>query len=143
MVEYSSDGERVYRLWDRYARAADVEGLLSLYAPDAILESPVVAAIFDTDSGVAQGHAELRRFFEEGARRRPNQLVRWHREPNRYFYDGYRLVWEYPRTAPGGNQIEIVEIMDLSEGLIRHHRIYWGWFGVQQLIGSALRKHAP
>lgn len=140
MSEYESDGERIYQLWDRYAREVDVEGLLSLYTADATLETPVITAIFDTDTGVVRGHSELRNFFEEGGRRRPNQLVRWHREPGKFFFDGQRLAWEYPREAPDGNQIEIVEVMELSNGLIQHHRIYWGWFGIQQLIRSALSK---
>jgi hypothetical protein len=142
MSEFSSDGERIYHLWDKYAREVDVEGLLSLYAPDATLETPVINAIFDSDDGVLQGHSELMRFFEEGGRRRPNALVRWYREPGKFFYDGQRLTWEYPRKAPDGEQIELIEVMDLSEGLIQHHRIYWGWFGIQQLIRSALSKQA-
>ena len=140
MTEYKSDGERIYYLWDQYARERNADGLVSLYAPDAILETPVIAAIFDTESGMLQGHAKLRHFFEEGARRRPNELVRWYREPGRFFDDGRRLIWEYPRAAPDGSQIEITEVMDLSDGLIQHHRIYWGWFGIQQLIRSALSK---
>lgn len=137
MSEYASDGERIYHLWDQYARERDVDGLVSLYAPEAILESPVVCAIFDAESGVLQGHPELRQFFEEGGRRRPNEWVRWYRQPDRFLYDGQRLMWEYPRQAPDGNQIEIMEIMDLANGLIQHHRIYWGWFGIQQLAPSS------
>lgn len=142
MSEFKSDGERIYTLWDKYAREVDTEGLLSLYAPDATLETPVIPAILDTDSGVLKGHAALRHFFDEGARRRPNELVRWHREPDRFSFDGHRLIWEYPREAPDGSQIELVEVMDLKDGLIQHHRIYWGWFGLQGLIQSALRKQA-
>ena len=141
-MQYESDGERIYRLWDRYAREVDVDGLLSLYTPDATLETPVITAIFGTREGVARGHPELRRFFEEGGRRRPNALVRWYREPGRFHHDGRSLVWEYPREAPDGNQIEIAEFMDLSDGRIRHHRIYWGWFGIQELIRSALAKRS-
>jgi len=140
MEEYKSDGERIYHLWDKYAREVDVDGLLSLYTPNAILETPVITAIFDTDKGFVQGQNALREFFMEGGRRRPNALVRWHRKPHQFLYDGRRLVWEYPREAPGGNQIELVEFMDLSDGLIEHHRIYWGWFGIRQLIKSALSK---
>lgn len=141
MSEFKSDGERIYNLWDKYARDVDVNGLLSLYASDATLETPVIPAILNTDTGMLNGHAELRHFFEEGGKRRPNELVRWHREPNRFFFDGQRLMWEYPREAPDGNQIELVEVMDLSNGLIQHHRIYWGWFGTQRLIQSALSKN--
>lgn len=136
--KYQSDGERIYHLWDKYAREVDVEGLLSLYTEDATLETPVINAIFNVDNGTVQGQSELRHFFEEGGQRRPNELVRWFRRPDDFLFDGKRLIWEYPREAPDGNQIEIVEIMDLSNGLIQHHRIYWGWFGIQQLIHSAL-----
>ena len=138
MSEFKSDGERIYKLWDKYARDVDVNGLLSLYTSDATLETPVIPAILNTETGVLKGHSELRHFFEEGGRRRPNELVRWHREPERFFFDGRRLMWEYPRKAPDGSQIELVEVMDLSNGLIQYHRIYWGWFGIQRLIQSAL-----
>ena len=37
MDEFKSNGERIYVLWDKYARERDVDGLLSLYAPDAVL----------------------------------------------------------------------------------------------------------
>ena len=83
MDKFKSDGERIYDLWDQYARHGDVEGLLSLYEVDATLETPLINAIFDTDNGVVRGEAELRHFFTEGGRRRPNRLVRWHRIPNR------------------------------------------------------------
>lgn len=85
MSKYRSDGERIYYLWDKYAREVNVDGLISLYAPDSILETPVIAAIFDTESGMLRGHSKLRHFFEEGGRRRPNQLVRWYREPGEFF----------------------------------------------------------
>jgi hypothetical protein len=32
--------------------------------------------------------------------------------------------------------------MDLAGGMIRHHRIYWGWIGVGQLVRSALSRQA-
>lgn len=137
-MDFRDDGERIYVLWDRYAREREVDGLLSLYAEDAVLETPLIPAILDVERGALQGHAALRHFFAEGGRRRPNELVRWHRQKDRYFFDGSRLSWEYPRAAPDGDQVDLVEVMDLAGGLIRHHRIYWGWFGVGQLLRSAL-----
>lgn len=141
-MDFRDDGERIYILWDRFARERNVEGLLSLYAEDAMLETPLIPAVLDTDSGVLVGHAQLRHFFDEGGRRRPNALVRWHREHRRYFHDGSRLIWEYPRIAPDGDQVELVEVMDVSNGLIRHHRVYWGWFGVGMLVRNAVSKQA-
>ena len=131
---------RVYELWDRYARTGDVERLLALYAEDAVFESPLIPIILERERGDLRGHAELRRFLEEGVRRRPNELVRWYRT-GKYFCDGTSLCWEYPRAMPDGEQVDIFEMIDLdTTGRIRHHRIYWGWFGTQMLIGSALRK---
>jgi hypothetical protein len=131
---------RVYELWDQYARTGDVERLLELYAEDAVLESPLIPIILECERGDLHGHAELRHFFEEGVRRRPNELVRWYRT-GKYFCDGETLTWEYPRAMPEGEQVDLVEAIDLDPaGRISHHRIYWGWLGTQMLIRSAIRK---
>jgi hypothetical protein len=89
---------------------------------------------------VLRSHQEIRPFFEEGARRRPNALVRWHRT-GKWLTDGERLlIWEYPRQAPDGDQVNLVEVMEIADGLIHHHRIYWGWFGTALLTSSAVGK---
>ncbi len=126
---------RIYEEWHKRARSGDVAGLLELYASDAILESPLVPAIMGSDEGMCRGHAELQRFFEEGARRRPNDLVRWYRT-GAYLCDGRTLFWEYPRHMPDGEQVDIAEVMDIQNGKIQRHRIYWGWFGVRMLQRS-------
>ena len=75
-----SDIERVFREWHNCAESRDVEGLLALYAADAIFESPLVRAILDDkQDGVLRGRGEISRFLNEGTRRRPNDLVRWYR----------------------------------------------------------------
>lgn len=122
--------------WDRRARAGDVDGLVELYAEDATLESPLVPRILDHHQGIVRGTDQLRRFFTEGTRRRPNPVVRWHRD-NTFLYDGTTLVWEYPRATPDGDQVDIAEIMQLADGRITAHRIYWGWFGTEMLIANA------
>jgi hypothetical protein len=51
-----------------------------------------------------------------------------------YLTDGKRLIWEYPRDAGNGEQMDFVEAMELNgEGLIQRHCVYWGWFGVRVL----------
>lgn len=122
----------VHDEWDRRTRAHDIDGLLDLYLPDAVLESPLVPRIMDTADGVLAGHRQLREFFERGTRGRPNELVRFHRS-GRFLFDDDRLVWEYPRQTPEGDQVDITEVMDLAGPRIRHHRIYWGWFGTPLL----------
>ncbi len=132
--------ERIHRELDNHARSLNTEGLLALYARDAVLETPLVPAILEGHTGILRGHGEIRPFFEEGARRRPNELVRWYRTGN-WLSDGKRvLIWEYPRQAPDGDQIELLEVMEIEHDLIQHHRIYWGWFGVNQLTQNAVRK---
>jgi hypothetical protein len=43
------------------------------------------------------------------------------------------LTWEYPRETPDGDQADLVEVMDIEHGLIRHHGVYWGWVGFKTL----------
>jgi len=62
---------------------------------------------------VLHGHAELRRFFAEGTRRRPNELVRWYRT-GACLCDGRTLFWEYPRDMPDGEQVDIAEVMEIA-----------------------------
>lgn len=134
---------QIFELWHERARSRDVDGLLALYAPNATFESPLVPAILDdVDSGVLRGHEDIRRFLAEGTRRRPNDLVRWYRT-GEYLCDGRMLFWEYPRELPGGEQIDIAEVMVIEGGLIERHRIYWGWLGIRELVRSAVSKVAP
>lgn len=44
---FLSDCERIHREWQVRAKALDTEGLLALYAADAVLESPLVTAILN------------------------------------------------------------------------------------------------
>jgi steroid Delta-isomerase len=138
---FLSDCAHIHQEWHERAKSRDTEGLLALYARQAVLETPLVQAIFDDrESGVLHGHQEIRPFLEEGARRRPNALVRWHRT-GKWLTDGERvLIWEYPRQAPDGDQVDLVEVMEIADGLIQHHRIYWGWFGSALLRSSAASK---
>ena len=128
--DFRADCARVFSEWHERARARDTQGLLALYSEDAVLESPLVPAILnDKQDGVLRGHDELRRFFDEGGRRRPNELVRWYRT-GEWLTDGCcLLVWEYPRQAPDGDQVDLVEFMEIVGGLIAYHRVYWGWKG--------------
>ena len=128
-----NDMERIHHQWHEYAKGRDTAALIGLYAEDAVFESPLVPVIMGTDCGVLRGRPQILAFLEEGTRRRPNELVRWYRT-GQYLVAGDTLVWEYPR------QVDILELMQVRDGLISHHRIYWGWFGTQMLIASAMSK---
>lgn len=95
--------------------------------------------VLGQQSGLLRGKSELTRFFEEGRRRRLDELVRWHRKGG-YLFSGRILFWEYQRAAPNKDQVDIAEVMELAGGHIVAHRIYWGWFGTEMLIGNAVDK---
>ena len=122
--------ERIYREWDARNRASDVEGIVALYAEHAVFESPLVRPLMQADRGMLHGRDELRAFFARLAAR-PLASRRYHRKG--YLTDGRVLFWEYPRETPEGEQTDLVEVMEIADGLIRRHRVYWGWVGVRNL----------
>jgi ketosteroid isomerase-like protein len=131
VASFASPLEHVYYAWDEALSRNDVNGLLALYAPDAILESPLVPHLMGWERP-ARGQAELRALFEKLAVRKPKarQFYR-----TGYLTDGNKLIWEYPQDTPKGQQMDFVEVMELNkDGLIAKHRVYWGWvgFGVLQ-----------
>ena len=130
--------QEIYEKWHKYAKERETKALIELYAEDAVFESPLVPILMNKDSGILRGKTEILAFLNEGTKRRPNELVRWYRT-GKYFITGDVLVWEYPRQTPDGEQVDILELMEIRDGLIVNHRIYWGWFGTQMLIKSALK----
>jgi ketosteroid isomerase-like protein len=129
-TETRNEIEALTHRWGQALEAHDLDGLLACYAPDATLESPVVAHLMG-GRGVVHGHAELRPFLAKVVARTPD-VRRYHREG--FFTDGRRVTWEYPRDTPDGEQMDFVEVMDIEDGLIRAHRVYWGWRGVDVLL---------
>jgi len=122
--------KHIYHEWDDALSKLDVERLLAFYAPDATLESPLVRHLLKTDRGVLRGRDQLRKLFDELARTQP-ETRKFYRKG--YFTDGKMLIWEYPRKSPEGDQQDFVEVMEIEDGLIKSHRVYWGWFGVRVL----------
>jgi hypothetical protein len=129
--------ERVYKAWDAALSSKDVDAAIRLYAEDIVLESPLVRHLMGGEAGIVRGRVALRAFVERVFARQPRLRQRY-REG--FFTDGRRLMWEYPRITDGGEQIDLVEVMDIADGLITRHRVYWGWFGVRLLEEN--RHHA-
>lgn len=129
--------ERVYRLWDEALGAKDVERAVALYAPDVELESPLVRHLLKSASGVVAGREALRDFIRVVFARTPPARKR-HRAG--FFTDGTTLMWEYPRAAPAGEQMDFAEVMEIADGLIRRHRVYWGWYGVKTIEEDRYRR---
>src|SRR6201986_2651124 len=122
--------ERIYHEWDAALGAKDVEAAVALYARDCRLESPLVRHLLKSEDGVVAGREKLQDFLKMVFDRTPSVRERY-REG--FFTDGRKLMWEYPREKPDGEQMEFAEVMELADGLISRHRVYWGWFGVKVL----------
>lgn len=128
--------EDIFKKWHYYAKERDTSGLLSLYAENAVFESPLVPTILEGHtSGVLTGKEQIGQFLIEGTKRRPNELVKWYRT-GEYLTNGTTLVWEYPRKTPDGEQLDILELMVVDQGLIVRHCIYWGWKGCKHISHS-------
>jgi hypothetical protein len=122
--------EHIYHRWDEALGARDVEAAAALYAPDTVLESPLVRHLLGTERGVVLGREHLRDFLRVVFERTPPSRRRYR---SGFFTDGRKLIWEYPRATPGEDQMDFVESMEIENGLIRRHCVYWGWFGVKVL----------
>ena len=132
----------VYEQWHETIKVRDIDGLMALYAEDAVFETPFILAILkDKTEGILKGRGAIRAFFEAGFRNPESGLGRWYRTGT-FFANGRQLVWEYPRETPQGDQVDLVEVMDMANGLIAHHRVYWGWVGFKALAG-VMNKSVP
>ena len=127
--------EQMYYEWDKALSTNDPDALLALYAPDAVLESPLISYLMGSNEGICRGHDQLRPLFEKVAERKP-KIRQYFRTG--YMTDGKKIIWEYPREAPDNDQMDFVEVIELNKkGLIQKHRVYWGWFGFKVLREDA------
>ncbi|HEY1569392.1 MAG TPA: nuclear transport factor 2 family protein [Solirubrobacteraceae bacterium] len=127
--------KRIFTAWDEALGAKDLDASMALYHEDATLESPLVRHLLGTEEGVIRGRENLRAFVATVFANEPPQRQRFRVG---FLSDGRRLTWEYPRESDGGEQMDIVEVMEIRDGLIQHHRVYWGWYSVK-LYASAAR----
>ncbi|WP_433297647.1 nuclear transport factor 2 family protein [Pseudonocardia sp. CA-142604] len=125
--------EHIFTAWDEALGAKDLDAAMALYQPDATLESPLVCYLLGTDEGIVRGRENLRRFVEKVFSHQPEKRRRFR---GGLLTDGSRLTWEYPRESPDGDQMDIVEMMEIRDGLIAHHRVYWGWLSVGTLTNG-------
>jgi predicted SnoaL-like aldol condensation-catalyzing enzyme len=127
------DVERIYNAWDEALGKRDLEAALSLYAEDASIESPLVQHLLEQTDGIVKGKENLRVFITKVFEAMPHQRKRFRRG---FFTDGHAVTWEYPRETPDGEQMDLVEIMHVEDGCIKHHRVYWGWYALNVLRGG-------
>lgn len=132
---------RIYEQWHQTVVTRDLEGLIALYADHAILETPLILVTLPNhNEGILRGKPAIHAFFEAGLRKLSGDLGRWFRTDT-FFSNDTRVTWEYPRDTPHGDQVDLVEVMDVADGLITHHRVYWGWVGFKSLVAAMDRSH--
>jgi hypothetical protein len=85
----------------------------------------LVAHLLNIKEGIVQGKDDMRKFIALVFRTQPPQRKRFR---TGFFTDGRTVTWEYPRASPEGDQMDLVEVMEIRDGLIRRHRVYWGWY---------------
>jgi steroid Delta-isomerase len=129
------DARFIFEQWHRCVVERDLGVLMALYAVDAMLETPLAYVVSaGRQDGRLQGREAIGAFFAASFAQPENGLGRWHRN-GRCHASHRQVVWEYPRQTPDGDQVDLVEVMDLdAHGLIACHRVYWGWKGVQTLL---------
>jgi PAS domain-containing protein len=125
--------EYVFNAWDDALGAKDLDAAMALYHEDVTLESPLVCQLLGIERGIIEGRDDLRAFVRKVFEHQPPERRRFR---TGMLTDGTHLTWEYPRESPDGEQMDIVEVMEISDGLIAHHRIYWGWKSVGMLQQS-------
>jgi hypothetical protein len=128
----------IFETWHDTVRKRDLKGTAALYAENAVLETPLALAVYpEQRTGLITGRTAILTFFEDSIRKFPSDLAQWYRT-GVFFVNGRQLTWEYPRVAPAGDQVDLMEMMDIgADGMIANHRVYWGWNGVK-LLARAL-----
>ena len=129
----------VYKRWHEMIVSRNLDGLMELYAKDSVLERSAVLVLERNSTGVLKGRDLIKKhfaaFFDMMAKDTSVELYR----PGTFFSDGKTLLWEYPSKSPRGDQLDVVESMDLEDGRIAYHRVYWGWIGFKALQAVADR----
>jgi steroid delta-isomerase len=122
----------VYDRWHEMITTRNLDGLMDLYADDSVLESSAVIVIEGQTPGLLRGKVKIASHFDAFFRMMGETSSDWYRF-DQFFTNGRLLVWEYPSAGPNGDQLDVVESMDIENGLIVYHRVYWGWRGFEML----------
>jgi hypothetical protein len=132
---------RVYDEWHAGVNRHDIPRVIALYAEHATLESPAILAIYPhLKDGILRGRSEIEKFFTKTLSALSKEFRELYRS-DLFLSTGRLLTWEYPRKTPAVEQVDLVESMDIEDGLIVYHRVYWGWKGFQVLLAAGKRNN--
>ena len=109
------------RWLDCFARR-DLDGLLALYADDAVHTSPKIRVRHPETGGLLRGKAALRAWWADAFVRLPD--LRY--VATALTADERRVVMEYTRHVPGEADLPIAEVLEVEGGAIVSSRVFHG-----------------
>ncbi len=111
------------RAWLAAFNARDLEGLLALYAADAVHASPKLRVRDPSSNGEIRGVSALRAWWKDAMDRLPD--LRY--EAKHLTAMGDRVFMEYLRTNPGESPYMVAEVLVAGpDGKIRASHVYHG-----------------
>ncbi|MDB5582357.1 MAG: hypothetical protein JWR80_7533 [Bradyrhizobium sp.] len=127
----------IYAEWHAGFTTGDLDRVMALYAEDAVIETPTVLSMYpEMEEGILHGRDAIRALFGRNLTSLQGTFRDLYRS-GLYFANGEHLTWEYPRLKPGGGaQVDLFESIDIADGLIAYHRVYWGWRGMKALLDN-------
>ena len=109
------------RWLDCFARR-DLDGLLALYADDAIHTSPKIRTRHPETGGAIRGKAAMRAWWQDAFDRLPSMRY----DATAITADSRRVYMEYVRHVDGEPDMPVAEVLDVEGGKIIGSRVFHG-----------------
>src|ERR1700712_3502033 len=100
----------------------DPDGLLALYADDAVHTSPKIRVRHPETGGAIRGKATLRAWWQDSF----DRLPRMRYQPTAFTADANRVGMGYGREGPGEADYPVREVLEGANGLIVSSRVFHG-----------------
>lgn len=100
----------------------DLDGLLALYADDAVHTSPKIRVRHPETGGVLRGKPAMRTWWQDSFDRLPTMTY----IPTAFTADRERVFMEYVREVAGEPPMPVAEVLEVRDGKIVASRVFHG-----------------
>ena len=138
-VDRKVQKNRIQQSWHNAMIERDLDRLMELYAEESVLESLAILVLEKEKLGILRGKTKIRLHFDALFRMVGESICTWRFSDALYTNDRKRIVWEYASQWPERCQLDVGHFADIKDGLIVHHRLYWGWRSFHALVEEAFR----